>query len=155
MFHTCGVSTDGDAYCWGGNYAGGLGSASTMTCSGEPCTPTPTRVSGQIRFATVRAGPNHTCGVTPSGLAYCWGLGTGRQLGFGDLPGACASGEQCSHAPLPVFGGGAYKSIATGAGTTCAIAKTGIGYCWGTTDNGMLGLGATIEARTPTAIPNP
>src|SRR5947209_648209 len=50
--HTCGVTTDDRAYCWG---------------------VTPAPVKGGLRFLEVSAGGGTTCGVTTTQRAYCWG----------------------------------------------------------------------------------
>ena len=71
--HTCGVTTNGAAYCWGGGTLGPLGNGS------EDNQFTPVAVLGEFAFASVSAGEFHTCGVTNSGAAYCWGVdGSGR-----------------------------------------------------------------------------
>jgi Regulator of chromosome condensation (RCC1) repeat len=56
--HTCGVTLDGVAYCWGKNSSGQLGNGTTTNSR------TPVPVSGALSFATVSAGANHTCGAT-------------------------------------------------------------------------------------------
>jgi alpha-tubulin suppressor-like RCC1 family protein len=40
-------------------------------------------VSGGLGFAAVSAGSGHTCGVTSSGTAYCWGFGNDGEIGDG------------------------------------------------------------------------
>jgi len=40
-------------------------------------------VSGGLTFAAVSPGADHTCGVTPSGAAYCWGDNGSGELGNG------------------------------------------------------------------------
>ena len=88
--HTCGVTTSGDAYCWGKNSFGQLGDGTTT----DRLTPTP--VIGGLTFPAISAGGNHTCGVTPSGDAYCWGDNTSGQLGDGTTTD--------SSVPVPVSG---------------------------------------------------
>jgi alpha-tubulin suppressor-like RCC1 family protein len=75
---TCGLATDGFAYCWGANSFGQLGVG-----AGTANRTTPTRVSGNIAFATLVAGQNHVCGSTSSGSTYCWGFNQTGQLGDG------------------------------------------------------------------------
>ena len=76
---TCGLATDGFAYCWGANQSGQLGIGANGNRS------TPTRVSGGIVFATLVAGQSHVCGSVSSGAMYCWGLNQSGQLGDGTL----------------------------------------------------------------------
>ena len=55
--HTCAITGQGKAYCWGLNAAGQVGngiSAGDQTI--------PELVSGSYDFATLSAGGSHTCG---------------------------------------------------------------------------------------------
>ncbi len=87
-YHTCGITTGGQAYCWGRNNSGQLGIGSL----GD--TPTPTIVAGGLNFRSLALGELHSCGVTnPSGVGggtqagpgviYCWGDNEYGQLGTG------------------------------------------------------------------------
>ncbi len=81
---TCGVTIDGAAYCWGDNGDGQLGSSlTTESCDGRGCSTVPLAVSGKLDFAMVTAGDAHACGLTRSGVAYCWGSNARGQLGDG------------------------------------------------------------------------
>jgi alpha-tubulin suppressor-like RCC1 family protein len=75
--HTCGITLDGSAYCWGRGWAGQLGDGANLERE------SPVRVAGGIRFQTISAGWFHTCGLATDGLAYCWGNNTSGQLGSG------------------------------------------------------------------------
>ena len=74
---TCGVTSDGDAYCWGENSSGQLGNGTTT----DRHTPVP--VEGGLSFASVNNAALHTCAVTTAGVAYCWGFNSDGQLGDG------------------------------------------------------------------------
>lgn len=76
--HTCGVTTDGAAYCWGEDEFGALG---TGTASGQQFAPVP--VIGGLTFQSIAAGFGYTCGVTTLAEAYCWGTNNAGQLGVG------------------------------------------------------------------------
>ena len=92
--HTCGIDLSGDAYCWGSNADGQLGNGVTI---GR--TAVPTLVDGGHTFASIDAGGSHTCGITSTSEAYCWGdnaygqLGT-SQSGSGSVPVAVAGGHR-------------------------------------------------------------
>jgi alpha-tubulin suppressor-like RCC1 family protein len=77
VFFTCGLTSDGAAYCWGANTLGQLGS------TGAPGRVTPQPVDGGHTFALLRAGNAGACGLTVAGRALCWGVGGAGQLGHG------------------------------------------------------------------------
>ncbi len=72
---TCGASVSSTAYCWGANSNGELGDG---TVSDRP---TPTAVTGGLRFTTVSVGYAHSCGLAT--LVYCWGYNASGQVGDG------------------------------------------------------------------------
>ena len=74
-FHSCALSTDGAAYCWGLSRAGQLGSdSSSQPCFGDlPCNTTPVPVMGGLTFESIVAGTERTCAITEFGALYCWG----------------------------------------------------------------------------------
>jgi alpha-tubulin suppressor-like RCC1 family protein len=74
-FHSCALTTDGAAYCWGLSRAGQLGSDSpSQPCFGDfPCNTTPVPVMGGLKFESIVAGTERTCGITELGSLYCWG----------------------------------------------------------------------------------
>ena len=85
--HTCGVTIDGSAYCWGNNRSGQLGAPANGSCSAGtgafPCTGTPVAVGGGLRFNSIEMGNEVTCGMTRDGRVYCWGYGAYGALGTG------------------------------------------------------------------------
>ncbi len=147
--HSCGVGTDGNAYCWGGNEYGQLGDGSYYR-SGLPAVTTPERVAGASGFSTVSAGTYYTCG-TSAGLGRCWGHGLDGQLGNGNtldefLP-------QTVHLQ-PTGGNGSdllqFQSMAGGpARYACGLSIDGAGYCWGTGD---LGNGENAFSTLPVRV---
>ena len=90
--HTCGVTAEWAAYCWGQDYAGALG---TGAYTGEecptdpsPCGAAPLRVKGDRLYRQVGPGSRfHTCAVTLAGRAFCWGDNSSGQLGDGTTRG--------------------------------------------------------------------
>ncbi len=65
--HACALTAAGEAYCWGTNAQGQLGTAS-LTSSAVPVA-----VNGGHRFVAIHAGGTHTCALSAEGAAYCWG----------------------------------------------------------------------------------
>jgi alpha-tubulin suppressor-like RCC1 family protein len=78
--HVCGVITGtGDAYCWGFNESGAVGSGSR---GASPFTVTaPALVTGGIQFSAISAGDDFTCGLSTTGGIWCWGDNILGQLG--------------------------------------------------------------------------
>jgi alpha-tubulin suppressor-like RCC1 family protein len=142
--HTCGVTTSGAAYCWGhGSASGGStteGQLGDGTTSGRLV---PTPVVGGLSFTAVSTGMWHTCGITTSGAAHCWGFNNGGQLGDGTTTNRLV--------PTPVAGARAFSSISA-AGSTCGVTTSGEAYCWGGNSNGVLGDGTTTERLLPTPV---
>ncbi|MCI1710858.1 MAG: hypothetical protein LKM39_11535 [Chiayiivirga sp.] len=78
---TCAVTTDGAMKCWGNNNYGKLGNGG-LAISNQP---TPADVPGfGGAVAAISAGREHTCAVTTSGVAKCWGWAQFGQLGIDD-----------------------------------------------------------------------
>jgi len=137
-WHSCGVASDGTAYCWGTNEYGELGTTNpTVFCEDYfrahySCTGTPQQVNTTLVFVALSGSQGHglTCGLTAQGEAHCWGFGLWGQLGNGQLSNGAA--------PVAVAGGLQYESIRVGSDGTgvCATTITTDLYCWG--DLGLL-----------------
>jgi alpha-tubulin suppressor-like RCC1 family protein len=76
--HACAITPQNKAYCWGLNKVGALGDGTDAFRQRHPVP-----VVGGLQFSSVSAGNLHTCAVTPSGAAYCWGGNRVGQLGDG------------------------------------------------------------------------
>jgi alpha-tubulin suppressor-like RCC1 family protein len=141
--YTCGVTPAGAAYCWGSNDSGALGNGTTTNSTA------PVAVAGGLRFAALTAGQDfHTCGVTPAGAAYCWGLNIAGQLGNGTVTAVD------NPMPVAVSGGLTFAAVSAGGENhTCGVTSAGAAYCWGANDWGQLGVGTTIFGSTaPVAV---
>lgn len=139
--HTCAVTTDGAAYCWGG------GGSTRKLGIGENSLENvlqPTPVKGGHAFVQIDAHKAHTCGVTRSGDAYCWGA-AGGHLGHGGL------GD--SDVPIKVAGSLTFQHVSVGRDHSCGLTEEGAAYCWGSTHGGLLGIGE--EAVPDYTIPEP
>jgi len=69
------LTNDGTAYCWGDNRQGQLGDSTTTARTA------PTAVQTELRFTSLSAGVQHTCGITTEGLLACWGRNQLGELG--------------------------------------------------------------------------
>jgi alpha-tubulin suppressor-like RCC1 family protein len=139
--HTCGVTRGYVAYCWGSNASGQLGDGTITNRL------TPVAVAGGLRFRQVSASANgdHTCGVTPGNVAYCWGSNFNAQLGDGTT-------NNFRPTPVAVAGGLRFRQVSVGGVHTCGVATGNLAYCWGDNEFGQLGDGTTITRRTPVAV---
>jgi alpha-tubulin suppressor-like RCC1 family protein len=137
--HTCGVTTDNRAFCWGLNRYGQVGDSSTAWRRVRP-----TRVAGMRQFRQVDAGRYYTCAVTTGNRAFCWGYGLFGQLGNGK------TGP--SRWPKAVSGGLSFERVTAGAFHACGETTLNRAYCWGNNGTGQLGDGTTIDHPTPVAV---
>ena len=148
-FHTCGLTAQGRAYCWGGGDKGQLGDGLSSAISLNPVAVDVTSL-GEDRFIALAAGGEHTCGLTGSGTAYCWGLDTQGQLG-NDVDRI----DKPSPVPvdMTVLNGEHFIALAAGKFHTCGQTATGKVFCWGADGKGQLGDDAAIlDKRTPVPV---
>jgi alpha-tubulin suppressor-like RCC1 family protein len=129
---TCGVTTDGAAFCWGSG-------------SRDPIT-TPAPVPGGSAFSAISAETDVACGVTTNGKAYCWGFNYRGVLGIDSLKDAAVS------LPVPVAGGLSFVSVSVRGSHACAVTATGTAYCWGGNGEGELGTKDTTDRAAPQAV---
>jgi alpha-tubulin suppressor-like RCC1 family protein len=139
--HTCGVTTDKQAYCWGWNSKGQLGDG-TIT---QRLAPVP--VGGGLTFLKISAGGQHTCGLTTQNTAYCWGSNEHGQLGDGTTMDRLT--------PTGVMGGHQFAQISTGGQYACGVTTQALAFCWGLNGGGQLGDGTQINRPQPTAVAGP
>lgn len=79
--HACALGPAGQAYCWGSNYQGALGSGSTVGFSAVPVRVDLRGPRAGRRLTQIAAGDVHSCALDASGAAYCWGQNYAGQLG--------------------------------------------------------------------------
>jgi alpha-tubulin suppressor-like RCC1 family protein len=138
--HTCALTTDQRAYCWGSNFRGMLGIG---TDGGYAGTPMP--VVGVRQYRQISAGEFHTCAVATDFRAYCWGDNWIGQLGDGSSTTAAA--------PVRVAGGLRFRQIEMGYAFTCGVTYSDQRvYCWGYNHVGQLGDGTMTSRPTPAPV---
>jgi alpha-tubulin suppressor-like RCC1 family protein len=132
--HTCAVTTDDRAFCWGSNNRGTLGTGDWLSSD------VPVPVAGGLRFRQVSAGWEMTCGITsPDDRAWCWGLNYYGQLGDG-------TGRE-SAAPVPVAGGHRWRQVDAGLGHACGVTADNRAFCWGFNLFGQVGDSTELKRR--------
>jgi alpha-tubulin suppressor-like RCC1 family protein len=137
-FHSCALTGEGAAYCWGYGFYGELGDG---TFGGG--SPLPVAVVGAHRFASISAG-DHTCAVDVDGKAHCWGPNFFGTLGNGSFDHAAA--------PTPVALDAPVTAIFAGLWHSCALAADGSAWCWGDNDFGQLGNGRIGGTDSPSPV---
>lgn len=144
--HSCALTDEGAAYCWGGGILG---------TGGITGSPSPVAVDTDLRFVDIGAGFGFTCGLTQDGAAWCWGQGNAGQLGTA-APDNCsltAIPRPCARRPVAVQGGHVFASIDVGLWNVCGLTAAGAALCWGENSFGQLGIGArTSPVSAPTAV---
>lgn len=128
---SCGLLTDGQAFCWGSNNKGQLGIGDEH--GGTKAQPTP--VAGGLVFTSISVGKDHACGVSDNSDGYCWGANQRGQLGIG----ATGSDREFEYEPEEVTGGLSFKRILAGGGFSCGVTFLNELYCWGDSSEGRVG----------------
>ncbi|HEY0841010.1 MAG TPA: hypothetical protein VGD74_12545, partial [Vulgatibacter sp.] len=130
---SCGLTIEGEAFCWGGNVGGTLGNGGASNSA------VPVQVFGGHVFVSLSAGGRHACGLTADGHAWCWGDGW--------MGGGGGSSTKPTHVDGRVF-----RAISCGADATCALDAEGDAYCWGNNDWGQLGNGSFDPVSLPVRV---
>lgn len=157
---TCGISTAGSVYCWGGSvqsdtaqthprlietptplvalFIGGFGRLG-LDAGGTVwqfwwAAATEHEQVADFRFEAIAVGKEHACGLDAAGSVYCWGNnGLGGQLGNGTVTGVFR--------PTQVVSSAAFVQISASSYHTCGVRTDMSLTCWGMDDERQLGLG--------------
>jgi alpha-tubulin suppressor-like RCC1 family protein len=157
--HTCALTAGGEAYCWGLNDYGQLGTDAIMdrcarvqTAAGflavirkMRCSEVPVAVKTSLRFTSVSVGPQATCAIATTGAAYCWGINTAGQAGTGNS-------DEIVRVPTVVAGGFTFRSVDVSGFSACGVSTQNVAYCWGSNVNGVLGDGSESSSATPVRV---
>ncbi|WP_146655005.1 RCC1 domain-containing protein [Labilithrix luteola] len=130
--HTCAVTPDKRAYCWGDNTEGQLGDGTTETRS------TPVLVAPFDDVVDVSAGYTHSCLVRSNSDVYCWGKNDRGQLGDGTKI------DRREASALTMSGA---LNVGVAGWHTCVVTALRTVRCWGDNYYGALG-DSTFTART-------
>lgn len=119
-------------YCWGRKFDGF-----------HDLVPTQYTAAGMGAVEAVVPSELHTCLLTSSGSAWCWG--DGALLGNGNNSNSLFT-------PLLVSGGHNFVELAVSYNHTCGRTAGGSFYCWGRNSIGQLGDGTMIDRLEPVLV---
>lgn len=115
---TCGLSTAGEAWCWGSNDEGAL-------ADGPLVIENPVPVGGGQTFAAIHTSGLATCALTATGAAWCWGWNHGPPRTWGNREGHAGAST-----PIRMNAPASFAALSSGSGGICALTATGEAYCW-------------------------
>ncbi|NTX52152.1 hypothetical protein HR086_12590 [Myxococcus sp. CA039A] len=140
--HTCAATADGEAWCWGDNTYGALGTG-LANPTPEPGAVRVRGVSGPVRALT--AGLSHTCARVGMGDIECWGFNREGQLGDDTALDSATPVR-------PVGLSSTMRQVRAGNAFTCALDAEGRVRCWGLNGDGQLGDGTRIRRAAPVEV---
>ena len=150
--HTCVISTEKLAYCWGKNNQGQLGNGTQVAIQSSPTALTMSGVLAGKKINSIAPFDDATiCYSTLDGIGACSGIN--NAYNFGDN----GSGGGFSYVPSPItmtgaLAGKSILSITAGTFSACALASDGKSYCWGRNYDGNIGDGTSLNIiQVPTA----
>ncbi|HMJ16082.1 MAG TPA: hypothetical protein VK524_31920 [Polyangiaceae bacterium] len=137
--HSCAVSPDAGAYCWGRNEKGQVGIVTDV-----PATPVPTLVLELSNFwRDIAAEGLTTCALGGDEVRHCWGDNWFGQYGSGEL-GVGSSEPVTSASPR-------LRELSAGGAHYCGLDAEGSTWCWGYNERGQLGRGSFSEREAEPA----
>lgn len=138
--HTCVLTSYGGVKCWGRNSMGQLGDGSNVSRH-EPSTVW----SMSSGISQVYARAHHTCAITNTRIAKCWGWNNQGQLGIGN--------SDNQNTPIDVSNlDRNIIQISLGDYHTCALTSSGEVKCWGRNEVGELGNGNFNASTIPVNV---
>jgi len=137
--HACAVRNDHSLWCWGSEYGGELGNGTYYSYD------YPVQVPGGDVWASVSGAASTECAIRTDGTLWCWGLNT-----YGEVGDGTAGPDVLS--PVQVGTAADWTSVSAAAGDTCGVRADGSAWCWGASDDGVLGDGADDSSDVPVQV---
>jgi alpha-tubulin suppressor-like RCC1 family protein len=151
-YHTCAVTGDGAAWCWGQDTFGQVGDGTT----GDPTSHIRALARRVVRpnqqlsgVSQISAASSHTCARRTDGSVWCWGTNANGELGDG------TTGDPTLHSRLKAVRARSelgplanIVNVGVGLQHSCARDTDGHAWCWGYDASGQLGDGTTGDPTT-------
>ena len=131
--------------------AGGLDTVTVVIEAGGAFEPVIMRDTIRVvqKWVSISAGYEHTCGVTVTGAAFCWG-----ELGMSPDGGFLGNGSSAgSSIPVGVIGGLTFASVDAGDRHSCGILVDRRVFCWGLNSYGAAGNGSGFDVDQLAPVP--
>jgi alpha-tubulin suppressor-like RCC1 family protein len=136
--HTCAITIDHDAFCWGSGLIGNGSAAGS---------PVPVQVGRDLKFKAVTTGDGHSCGLLQDGTVVCWGSNREGAIGNG------AAGDQGVPALVSIVS--ILASVVAGDNYVCGTSTDMAGFCWGSNTSWQLGDAFLVPFSLTTGAPTP
>lgn len=148
--YTCATSMTDELWCWGEGDSGQLGGGQTSFNGNYNYSDDPVYISGSsAEVYSFTAGQSHTCFVSESTDAYCWGWNRHGQVGDPDQ--SRDPWTYTDFADVKNLTG--LRSISAGGAHTCASSVNDIVYCWGANSRGQTGQSLTRTIVETPGVP--
>ena len=155
--HSCAITDDGQALCWGTGGDGQLGNSQNNN-QGTPVyvvdgNSSTTPIEGIVQIS---GGYEYTCALNIQGKVFCWGSKANGRLGDGvtnfagyrDYPVAVKTDITSD----PSGDLSNIVQIASWGGHTCALSSDGEVFCWGKGIDGQLGNDTDSSQNLPVKV---
>ncbi len=140
----CGIDDDSYTYCWGLGTYGQIGNMQNFSID-IPKEVVTINMSSPFLSSMATAGFS-LCGLSRDESAvYCWGYGVDGQTGT-------ESATNNTPRKISVPEGDMFKSIHGSEHTFCAVAFSGLIYCWGAGEYGQIGNELIKNASIPQQV---
>lgn len=140
---TCALLANGAVRCWGRNYEGQLGYATTDIIGDQPGEMPPPDVDVGGPVVQLASGGRGMCALLADGAVRCWGFGLLGVLGLGNLLNIGDDEHPASLPPVQL--GGPAVQLSTNTTSTCAHMASGAVRCFGNPTDGQLGNGSVAN----------
>jgi alpha-tubulin suppressor-like RCC1 family protein len=154
FYHTtCGIRSNGTAWCWGSGYTGQIGNGALPNSQLVPAqVQTDTGPGAWSDWVKISAGNTNVCGIRTNGTLWCWGAkGACCDLGDGGTTNVASRPIQVQTDTGP----GAWSDwtqISAAYEGACGIRVDGSAWCWGNEAYGKLGIGTAGSRSRPAQV---